>query len=330
MTETFEQWELSARMALGDQGVGYHAATPLIEDARAHCAATGQDPREAFGSPEEFAAAAAEEQPAEVRAEVDRHGLTVADHLTGQLLHLAVLLLVISVLTAVLERTLSIPVTPAGLTGLALLTLALVAGGGLPGALRAAGRPHQVRYAFLGTGVLGLSAATAFTTLPREHLGRVPVLVLVALSVAAIALLTRPASGPPAHPEPADREAWLERLRGVLVGRHDLPPGRADDLVREARAHLDATGAAPREEFGPLADYARRLAEPERDRRDPWWRTPPATMLYLVLGIAVGVDVLVGWWADGHRWAAWLVAAPIIAAQLWMLISTGRDYRRKR
>jgi hypothetical protein len=62
---TFDQWELSARLALGDRGIDYHTATPPIEDARAHCEATGQSPHEAFGTPEEFAAATADELPAD-------------------------------------------------------------------------------------------------------------------------------------------------------------------------------------------------------------------------------------------------------------------------
>lgn len=357
MTESFEAWELSARLALADLGVGYHAAAPLIEQARAHCEATGQSPREAFGSPGEFAAAAAAEQPAEAREEVDRHGLTVTDHLTGQLVYFAVLALIASIFFAILERTLSFPVAPAHLAGTALLLLGMMAAGGLPGALRAAGRPRLVPFAFLAAGVLAVLSATAFTTMSREPVGRLPVLILVALSVIAIGLLTR-APKPPTRPAepigsssdggssgsssssgssgraadrsdtPADREAWLRRLDGLLVGRYDLPPGRAADLVREARAHLDATGAAPRDEFGPLAAYARSLAEVEPIRRDPWWRTAPAAMVAQALGVAAGVDVFVGWWADGHVWAACLVAVPVTLAVLSLLINTGRAHFR--
>jgi hypothetical protein len=325
MTETFDQWELSARIALGDQGIDYHAATPPIEAARAHCEATGQSPREAFGTPEEFAATTADELPAGLRAEVD--------YLTGQLFTLATLVLIASVFFAVLERTMSFPVTPAILAGLALLAAALMASGGLPGALRAAGRPRQAKLAYVAAGVLGLLSATAFTTLPHGQIARVPVLGLVAISVVALGLLTRapkPRTRRPRQPRgtDGDPDAWLTRLSGLLVGRYDLPPERAADLVREARAHLAATGAAPQDEFGSPADYARRVAEPEPVRRDPWWRTPPVAMLAWGLAIAAGVDTFIDWSAGGHVWSAWLVAVPATAFSAGQLIRTARTYRR--
>jgi hypothetical protein len=332
---TFEQWELSARIALSDRGIGYDVATPIIDEARAHHAATGEDPREAFGTPDEFAATAAAEAPAHLREEVDRDGLTVADHLTGGLFHLAALVLLASLFFAVLEGTLSFPVTTAVLTGVPLLALGMLAAGSVPGAMRAAGRPSWAKFGFFGAGVLGVAAATAFTTLPSEPVGRVPVLVLVVVALAALTLLLRtPKRRPTAEPQPAEaagagRAAWLHRLDGLLVGRHDLPAARAAELTREARAHLDATGAAPDDEFGPIADYARRLAEHEPTRREPWWRGTPAMLVSLAIGIYFGVSAFLGWSADGHRWAAYLVAVPVTAALAWQLVTTARGYRRR-
>jgi hypothetical protein len=97
----------------------------------------------------------------------------------------------------------------------------------------------------------------------------------------------------------------------------------------QPRAHLEATGAAPRDEFGPLADYARRLAEPEPARRDPWWRTRPATMLSHAAGIVTGVCAFADLPADGHVWAAWLVALPVTAAVAWQPVTTARGHFRE-
>ncbi len=372
---TFEQWELSTRIALSDRGLGHDVATPIIDEARAHHAATGEDPREAFGTPDEVAAATAAEAPAHLRQEVDRDGLTVADHFTGGFVHLAGLLLLASVFFAVLDGTLSFPVSVAVLVGVPLLALGMVSAGSLPGAVRAAGRPHWARFGFVGAGVLAVAAGTAFTLLPSEPVGRVPVLLLVVVAVAALALLLRtpkPRAGaqPPSPPAAAplaagtkhgssdqlrdsghpadgdsvaggasvanggaqaggvDRETWLRRLDGLLVGRHDLPAERAAELTREARAHLDASGAAPDDEFGPLAGYARRLAEHEPVRREPWWRRTPAQMASLAIGVYLGVSAFLSLSADGHRWAAYLVAVPVTAALAWQLITTARSYRR--
>ncbi|GGN85030.1 hypothetical protein GCM10010112_64950 [Actinoplanes lobatus] len=60
----FDEWELPARFALADRGIGYHASTPLIAHVRAHCRRTGQSPLEAFGDPRRFAAAVAPGRPA--------------------------------------------------------------------------------------------------------------------------------------------------------------------------------------------------------------------------------------------------------------------------
>jgi hypothetical protein len=336
---TFEQWEVSARIALSDRGISYEVATPIIDEARAHHAATGEDPREAFGTPDEFAATAAAEAPAHLREEVDREGLTVADHLTGGLFHLAALTLPASVFFAVLEGTLSFPVTTAVLAGVPLLALGMLSAGSVPGAMRAAGRPSWAKFGFVGAGVLAVAAGTAFTLLPSKPVGRVPVLVLVVVAVAAIALLLRspkprPVDGvPPAdgvRPADGGPEAWLHRLDGLLVGRHDLPAARAAELTREARAHLEASGAAPDDEFGPVDGYARRLAEHEPVRRDPWWRGTPALMVSLAIGVYFGVSAFLDWSGDGHRWAAYLVAVPVTAALAWQLITTARGYLRRR
>ncbi|MEV6599808.1 hypothetical protein AB0M36_23580 [Actinoplanes sp. NPDC051346] len=341
MTEPFEQWEVRARLALADRGVGDHLATPIIADVKEHCAYSGESPAEAFGEPEDFAAVAAAEQSPEALEKVDRQGLTWTDYLSGQVFFLALLALVASLFFAVLERTLAFPTTPAILTGLALLTLGLFVTGALPGALRAAGRPELVRWCFVLAVVLAGASATAFMTLPRHEVARIPVLGIVAGAVLLIMVSLRQTKPKPAvshtsptprgrEAGPADVESWLKRLAGLLIGRFDLPPERAADLVREARAHLSASAADPEREFGAVDDYARRLAEHEPRRRDPWWRTAPAEMLTMAVGIAFGTDAFVGWRAEGHEWAAYLVAAPLTVLFAWNLARLIWRYLRER
>ena len=115
-TEPFEAWELPARLALSDQGLGYHAANPIIADVRAHCEYTGESPYEAFGDPLQFAAITAAEQPPELLEKVDREGLTAMGHLSGQLFVLSLSAVVVPLFLAVKERTWSFPATVAALT----------------------------------------------------------------------------------------------------------------------------------------------------------------------------------------------------------------------
>lgn len=74
MTAPFTKWELAARHAMSERGIGYHTATPLIAEAKAHYQQSGQSPEEVLGSPREFAAAAAASRPVAARAGHDVHG----------------------------------------------------------------------------------------------------------------------------------------------------------------------------------------------------------------------------------------------------------------
>lgn len=96
-------------------------------------------------------------------------------------------------------------------------------------------------------------------------------------------------------PTTEERALWLARLTGLLEERHAIPRPRAAELTAEAAGHLDATGRAPEEEFGPVELYALRLSEGEAPRR-PWWKrgaVPDAVLallltVYLVAGLASG------------------------------------------
>lgn len=328
MTEPFERWELPARLALGDRGVGHHLANPIIADVQAHCAYTGQSPYEAFGSPEEFAMVAAAEQPAHLRDNPDRDGLTAGDYLSGSLLLLALAGVVGSLFFAALERTLTFAATPAALTGMVLVGLAAFAVRAVPGALRAAGRPRLAAWSFaLVAALIGL-AVTAFFALPREPVIDTPVLAVTGVSLLVLLWQLRgpkKPSEPIVHTPPTPRtgghdddvDAWFRRLAGLLVGRYDLTPQRAAELAREARNHLVASEGTVDSEFGSVEEYARELAEYEPQQRKPFWRTTPALLVGTLAGLSLGISALLSWSAAGHYWAAYGVALPASLASAW-------------
>jgi hypothetical protein len=196
--------------------------------------------------------------------------------------------------------------------------------------LRAAGRPRLAPWSYAFVGVLVVVAGTAFTTLPRTHLVRMPVPLIVGVGVVGLWLQLRPwrrgkVQLPPAA-GPVEPDRWLRRLEGLLVGRFELPPQRAAELVAEARAHLAETASAPQDEFGPVDTYAMNLAEGETRRQRPWWRRPVALTLSSLGTAAIVITWGVGYWIDGHPIIAgvtWLVA-------LWPLAAARRHGRQLR
>ena len=138
---------------------------------------------------------------------------------------------------------------------------------------RDAGRPSTARRLLLG-GLAALTVGTVITFyMPRTDLLRVP---LPGLLLAGAAML---AAGwwlgerwTKAHPPVTNlaRTVWLDRLAGLLEGRHRLPADRAQEFRAEAASHLAESGGDPEQEFGPVDDYAAELAEPsglQRPRR---------------------------------------------------------------
>ena len=304
---TFDRWELAARTALSERGVGYHDATPLIRDARAHVEGEGRDPWEVLGPPEQFAADVAVDRPS-VR--------TLGDHLSDAAFVLAVLAIPAVLAGAWAAGSMSLPVTVAGLVGTAGVAAAVLTGYGAGGALRSAGRPRAAIMAYACGVLLVVAAAAAFTGLPRTRLTTVPVLAVVAVALLACWLLTRPGRARAATDEtgPADTEAWFARLDGLLVGRFDVPRRRSAELVAQARAHVAASGTAPREEFGPAARYARELAaaEPARGRgRLTAVLDVAAPVLLLAMAVSAAVDG--NWWLAAM--GAWLSAWTVMSAR---------------
>lgn len=331
MTATFDTWEASARSALAERGIGYHEATPLIADARAHYERSGKDVLRALGSPQQFAADVADDRPA-AQDRLDTRGKTARDYLSDAVFALAFLGIPAAILGAWAAGGLAIPVTVAGLTGVVLAGLSMIVGHAAPGALRASGHPRLAPWGFVLCGVLVVAAGAAFTQLPRTRLGEVPALGLLAVSLLLCWLLTRPDRAPERSqpspddadsPEPPDAEAWFTRLQALLVGRFDVPVKRATALVDEARAHVAATGTAPHDEFPAVARYARELAEGEPVRQGPWWRSTTAGLLVRVAIPVLLLPAVVQFFLDGRGWIAaagvaivvWLAWEPLRSAQ---------------
>ncbi|MEV6305730.1 hypothetical protein AB0M02_40375 [Actinoplanes sp. NPDC051861] len=318
---TFDRWELAARRELADRGIGFHEANPLIEDARGYHAESGQDPWTALGDPAEFAA----EVAAAVPAGLDVHGKSPRDYFSDAAFALAWFAVLGLVLGAVVAGGLTIPVTVAGAAGALLSGLAVLAAA-VPAAARAAGRPGLAPWGFVLCGVLVVAAGCAFTLLPRTHIGDLPVLLALLLAMVGAGWLLRPTPEPKAEPGPApaaaddpgDPDAWFARLEAVLIGRHDVPPSRAAELVAEARAHVADAGSQPADEFPSLAEYARDLAASESVRQGPWWRGPLAMFAATAAVVLCWLVLVIEAAVDGQWWVAILgsFAAPLGARML--------------
>ena len=330
MTDLFARWELDARIQLSNRGVPAPVADPHIEDARRHCEGTGEDPYVAFGAPAEFAETTAAEVPEEQRELVDRQGKTTRDHLTDGIFLIGAMLALYSLGVSLIFGSWSVRVTAAGLTGVTLTLLAMAALFTVPPAMRAAGRPQLSAIGFIGGAALILGAATAFKTLPQTTLVQAPALACVALGVLLSWLglrLAQKTEAPAARPI-EDPEQWYARLRGVLIGRHDLSPERAAELVAQARDHAALAGATPAAEFGDPDRYAARLAEPEPVHEVAWWRTPTVRITLAALTVLASIRWFFGWIDHGYAWVAFLIGIPATLSFLWEMIRIIRTRHR--
>lgn len=245
----------------------------LVAEVEEHCAESGERPEEAFGTAEEYAEGLLRERvPEAERARWGVDGITGRDVLVVVGL-MACFHLVVSAIVLMTSGTWVVEVTLAGLAGYA--ALGLVAGMWTMGAIaRKSGRPRWGRLYWIGSAPLVVLAAVLFTQLPKTVLGQVWSVLLALVGVAGMAVLlprlrwTRRQRVPA---EPREAEQWFRRLRGLLVGRHEIAPGAARRIVAESRAHLRGSAATPEEEFGPIEQYALRVAE-QAEHQPPWWR----------------------------------------------------------
>ena len=321
MTATFDMWELSARSALADRGIGYHEATPVIDDARSHHEQSGQDPWQVLGTPQEFAADMAADRPV-AQARLDTEGKTARDYLSDAVFALAFLAIPAALLGAWAVGGWTIPVTAAGATGAVLAGAALVLGQAAPGTLRASGHARLAPWGFVVCGVLVVAAGYAFTQLPKTRIGELPALGIVAVSLGLCWLLTRPArtrshpkaTSPDDGRDPHDAAAWFARLHAVLIGRFDVPTERAAALVAETRAHVAAADTTPQQEIPSLTRYARELAEGEPVRQSPWWRSRTARLLVQMCLPVLLLPAVVQTLLDGDLW----LGVGGVAVVLWL------------
>jgi hypothetical protein len=321
MNRTFERWELQARVALADEGIGHRVVDPLIEKAKADCEESGQNPWEAVGTPEEFAAA--------VVAEHRSAPESFREAISGTVFAVAALTILFAIFAAIRARSFSFPVTPAGLTGSVMLFGTLVVAYGVGPALRERGFPRMANACWGVVVLLVLTTATAFVELPRTAFTTVPVVAVIAGALLLMWLLVRGQrdDDPLATEDGAeDADAWFGRLNGLLIGRHDLPPTRAEELVTEARSYLaDTAERSPVAEFGPVSTYAAELAEHEPVRQPPWWRNPTYLTVFWAVNLLVVLWITWTWFNQDDAVLALVIGLPaaigcvIWAVQNWRL-----------
>jgi hypothetical protein len=325
---SFGVWELRVRVLLAKGGFNRRHADVAITEAEEYCAETGQSAYELFGPPDAFAdMIAGEVEPVE---DTDEHSLW--DRLWSVVVLVGWNALLWSCLLAVVTWSLTWQATPTRLAQLGLLTLALGLGVVVPATLRDAGlpRPAMAAYALPAAAVLA-AVAVQFGGLSTRPLFTVPHVLVAAAGLVVIIAMFATIRGSDV-PEPTDDETgrlrdlvhrlagspehepdqWFRRLHGLLVGRHDLTPGRAVRLVEEARAHLADTGRSPEDEFGPVGTYAAAVAGPATPQPLPWYRRRgPFTVVLSVAMALVPAMLLVDLFQQ--HWARAAIDAVLLA-----------------
>ncbi|MGW3434599.1 hypothetical protein ACWDHW_42850 [Streptomyces melanosporofaciens] len=270
--ETVEVWYARARLTLAAWPVPRETADTVLNEVGQHCAESGEHPREAFGSPAEFASmVAAERVPDQIRAAYDRDGLTPADRISA-VFGLLGMSTVMAGVWLWISAGGTLTLTKAGLAGTVLTTLALATALVAAHGPRSGARRRAVGW-WCVSAATTILAAIAFTTLPRTGLGTLPTPIVCLAGVVLMAIWFavpgKPTSkgGLDGMPESVHScEDWLRNLPRLLEEQHGLPRARAAELTEEAARHLIDADRAPWDEFGPVGLYALRLAEQEPSR----------------------------------------------------------------
>ncbi|MBL1111424.1 hypothetical protein JK364_03220 [Streptomyces sp. 110] len=270
--ETVEVWYARARLTLATRSVPRETADTVLNEVGQHCAESGEHPREAFGSPAEFAATVATERvPDQIRAIYDRDGLTPADRLSGVFGSLGMSTVVVGLLLWISAGG-TLTLTKAGLAGTAVTALALATAFVAAHGPRSGARRRAVGWWFASAATTIL-AAIAFTTLPRTGLGTLPTPIICLAGIVLMAIWFAVPGKPTGEgglditPETVhSSEDWLRNLPRLLEEQHGLPRARAAELTEEAARHVIDAERAPWDEFGPVGLYALRLAEQEPSR----------------------------------------------------------------
>ncbi len=277
--EADADWEDDFLLELVDHGLGWEAAEACVDEALAHCAEAGERPDDAFGDAKKYAERIARGRiPASQRARTDYDGKTTMDDYWGAPLLLPGYCLLLGGIVMWIESGLWLDVSIAGLV-FTVLFGTLFAVIGAANALRSAGRLRAAVVAWCVALSMTVPAALAAFELPHATLARIPTpslfpagALLIWLGTlmqrpgavgrkASTFLLRRARMLRPAATAEVRNERWLHRLEGLLRGRHEVRRADARRFVDEARAHLEASGAPPEEEFGDVEQYALSLAE---------------------------------------------------------------------
>ncbi|MEU6217687.1 hypothetical protein ABZ845_09225 [Streptomyces sp. NPDC047022] len=326
MTDADARWKARVRLALAARSVDTATADTVLDEVDQHCAQSGEKPEDAFGTPQEYAAAVVRDRlPPEQRAHQRWDGSPRADHLRVALAQTGLATLAFGVCVWAWSGTLP-TVAPAALaggalTGVALLSTCLTAS-------LAGSRLHAATGWGAVAAMAVLLAAAAFTHLPTAPLGRLPAPALCVLGLLLLWTAARHESTPdreePGMTSQTRPEDWLIELPRLLQERHGLSHAQATELTREAAHHLIATGRDPGDEFGPVELHALRLAEGQTAPRTRWWMRKDVQAALLAL-ILVGY-LAAGLASEGPLWLT-VLAAVALATQLTLL---AWHLRRKR
>lgn len=279
------EWAHRAELELALRGAGAGGISLVLAEARAHLDDASVPAAEMFGDPRAYAAERLPDAMTEVeRVDADLLAPSPSRWVAWWLAACGVQLALLAV-----ADLLGI-----GFDGRLLVLGAVLAAG--TGAVTGAwallenGFPWSAGAA--GTAGGGIIVAGAWALTSGHHGPAVPPLAILAVGLAlastGVALLRARRALPDA---PRTREAWLDRLRGLLVGRHLFTPGEARAAVADVAGHA----ADPATEFGHPEVYADALAR--HAGRTAGRRTRLRSWAHLAGGIlllALGLSGLVG------------------------------------
>ncbi|MGH4029533.1 hypothetical protein ACQB60_11430 [Actinomycetota bacterium Odt1-20B] len=294
--EADEEWAAVVELRLVlDHDAPAGLADTVLAEAHEVVTEAGLPAEEVLGAPEAYARAVARERISEERrARVDAHGLLPGERVTASLAVLGGVGLILSVVRW-FENGLWADVSGEGIAFF-LTVVGVVVLGTLAFVARATGRT-RASWGLLAGAVAAVGAGAAVATLvPDERLFSVPRPVL---ALGCVAWMWGAVAFPDAvldrwfapAPVEGDDARWLDRLGGLLRGRHAMRAAEARGHVREARQHLAASGERAADAFGDVEVYALRLAEgPAREGRLARRKLYGATALGALFAATVLVD----------------------------------------
>ncbi|GAA5016980.1 hypothetical protein [Actinopolymorpha pittospori] len=295
---TEPDWYHNLAAALASRQIDSARIDGIVAEAKAHCTAAAESPQVAFGDADTYAKHITSADEERFHHVAVRHtGATepVAFRVASWIGVSLATLGAIGWLASGTWHTLTASDLAFWITN--FLTIFCIL---LRGDARDAGRPSTGRRLLLGCLAILAVGTTITLYLPRTDLLRVPfpglLLAGAAIWAAGWWLGDRWTK---AHPPVTTfaHTAWLDRLAGLLEGRHRLSAGRAQEFRAEAASHLAESGGDPEQEFGPVDDYAAELAERSGLQRPR--RAQLGCLLLQVLGMLI-TGTLTGYAIQHH------------------------------